>query len=163
MKIAIISDTHIRKNTEKIDSLISIHLKDIDSIIHVGDYVDKKVVDKLKEHKDFIGVYGNVDSKEIKEELNEEELIEVNGYKIGIFHGHGNNRSTIDRVHERFRNQKIDIIVFGHSHKPIIKTENKVLFLNPGSPTDKRREKWFSFIILELKENMINAQLRFFL
>jgi putative phosphoesterase len=61
-----------------------------------------------------------------------------------------------------FKDDKADIIIFGHSHQPIIKTINKTLMLNPGSPISKRRERWFSVIILELEKDYINANLKFF-
>lgn len=162
MKIGIISDTHIRKDFSKIDDFFEKHLKDVDGIVHAGDYVDEKLLNKLMEHKEFIGVYGNVDDRTIKEKLGEKEIIEVEGYKIGLFHGHGSKRTTLERVYDEFKVDDVDIIIFGHSHKPLIKTKNKVLMMNPGSPTSKRSERWFTYIILELEENVINAQLRFF-
>lgn len=61
-----------------------------------------------------------------------------------------------------FKDDKIDIIIFGHSHQPVIKTINKTLMLNPGTPTSKRKERWYSVIILELSKGYINAQLKFF-
>jgi putative phosphoesterase len=61
-----------------------------------------------------------------------------------------------------FKEDKVDIIIFGHSHQPIIKTINKTLMLNPGSPTSKGKERWYSVIILELERECINAQIKFF-
>ncbi|MTI46999.1 metallophosphoesterase family protein [Sporosalibacterium faouarense] len=162
MRIGIISDTHIRKDYSKIDSFIEKYLKDLDAIIHVGDYTTIDLIDKLKKTNDFVGVYGNVDGLEIKDMLKQKEFIEILGHKIGIFHGDGNRKTTIERVYDEFKNDDVDILVFGHSHQPIIKTKNQRLMLNPGSPTDKRRERWFSYIVLELTEELINAQLRFF-
>lgn len=162
MKIGIISDTHIKKNHDRIDKFLSEHLNDVDIVIHLGDFTDKKTLDKFMEFDNFVGVYGNVDSGEVRDTLLEEEIIEVEGYKIGIFHGHGVKKDTVERAYDRFKDRQVDVIAFGHSHQPLIRTMNKVLLLNPGSPTDKRREKNFSYIVLELEEGIMNAQIRFF-
>jgi putative phosphoesterase len=162
MRIAVISDTHIDKHSDKIEEFAEKHFKDADMIIHAGDYTSARVVNTLKKLKNFKGVWGNVDSDSVREILNEKEIIELEGYKIGIFHGHGTEKDTMERAYSIFKEDKVDIIIFGHSHKPIIYTRHKVLMLNPGSPTYKRIERWHSYIILELTREMIKAELRFF-
>lgn len=162
IKIGIISDTHISKDLYKIEELLNKHLKAVDLIIHAGDFKNSKVIDLLENQKKFIGVFGNNDGDLIKERVKEKELINIMGYKIGIYHGHGNAKTTIDRAYEMFKDNKVDIIIFGHSHQPVIKTINKILMLNPGSPTSKRKDRWYSYIILELCKGHINAQINFF-
>ncbi|EYE87561.1 phosphodiesterase [Fervidicella metallireducens AeB] len=162
MRIAIISDTHFHKNPDKIQSYIEKYFKDVDMIIHAGDYTNPKTVDILKSYKQFIGVWGNVDKDSTKEMLRETEILKINGYKIGIFHGHGKNKTTIERAYDKFKNEKVDIIVFGHSHSPTILTKGKVLMLNPGSLCYKRTERWHSFIIIELEKDGIKAYLKLF-
>lgn len=163
IKIGILSDTHISKDLYKITELLQRYFKDVDLIVHAGDYKTIKVIQLIKEQKKFIGVWGNNDGDSIKEEVKEKEILRINGHKIGIYHGHGqSNKSAIDRAYEIFKNDKVDIIIFGHSHQPIIKTINKTLMLNPGSPTSKRTEKWYSIIILELEKDFVNAELKLF-
>jgi len=162
MKIGVISDTHIDRNLDRLNNLLSEHMKHIDMIIHAGDYKTRKVIDTLKDFKKFAGVWGNVDGDNIKQLIPEKEIIEVNNYKIGIFHGHGTKKTTIDRAYDAFNGDDVDVIIFGHSHQPLIKTKNNVLLLNPGSPTSKRRERWFSYIILEIDNDNISASLRLF-
>jgi uncharacterized protein len=162
MKIGIISDTHINKHPKKILEIIDKHLNGVDMIIHAGDYKTAKVVNLLRQYKNFIGVYGNVDERPVRDILNEKELVEVMGYKIGVYHGHGENKTTLDRAYEKFEADRVDIIIFGHSHQPIIKTLGKVLMLNPGSLTSKRRDRWYSYIILELEKDSINAEIKLF-
>ncbi|MBL4935189.1 metallophosphoesterase [Clostridium sp. YIM B02515] len=162
IKVGILSDTHISKDNYKIDELLKKYFNEVDIIIHAGDYKSSKVIETIKKYKPFIGVFGNNDGNAVKELVREKEIIKLNGYKIGIYHGHGEGKSTIDKAYEVFKEDKVDIIVFGHSHLPIIKTMNKTLMLNPGSPTSKRKERWYSIIILELDKNFINAQIKFF-
>ena len=162
MKIGIISDTHINKHPDKILDIIDKHLKDVDMLIHAGDYKTARVVGLLKQYKNFTGVYGNVDERQVRELLNETELVDIMGYRMGIFHGHGDGKTTIERAFDKFKNDRVDIIVFGHSHQPGISTMGKVLMLNPGSLTSRRRERWHSYIMLELTKSTINAEIRLF-
>jgi len=160
MKIAVISDTHIKKKIEVFKEILEGHLKDFDLIIHGGDYNHMEVLKLLQETGKFVGVWGNADSDEIKETLKEKEVLEVEGLRIGIFHGHGEKKTTIERAVEALQQEHVDIIIFGHSHQPLIQSKKGILLLNPGSITSKRRERWFSFISLELADGEINAELK---
>lgn len=162
MKIGIISDTHIHKNADKINQLIEIYFRDVDMLIHAGDYTDRRVVEQLKKYPNFKGVWGNVDKDSTKELLNEKEIIEVEGVKIGIFHGHGQDKTTLERAYDKFKADKPDIVIFGHSHQPYLSTKGKVLMINPGSITYKRQERWHSYIILEIQNGLINVGFRLF-
>lgn len=162
MKVGIISDTHLGKHPDKIEGLIKTYLNDVDAIIHAGDYKGSKVVNILKRYKNFVGVYGNVDDNSVRELLNEKEIITLSGYRIGIFHGHGEKKTTIERAYDKFKDDKVDIIVFGHSHQPVIMTKQKILIINPGSPTSKRKDRWYSYVILELGKHNICAELKLF-
>ncbi len=135
------------------------HLSDVDMIIHAGDFKTTETFNLLSEYKSFIGVWGNNDPEEIKALLNETEIVELERYRIGIFHGHGTKGTTIERAYSRFSDIQTDVIIFGHSHQPVITTRQGVLLLNPGSPTSKRRERWFTCIILELSASGISARL----
>jgi putative phosphoesterase len=162
MKIVILSDTHIKKHSDKLFKFIDSLFKEGDMIIHAGDYVSSSVVSKLREHKNFVGVWGNNDKGYIRDLLEEKKIISVEGYKIGLYHGHGNCKNTLERAYDEFSNDKVDIIVFGHSHQPLILTKNKILMINPGSPSYKRREQWYSYVVLEIQDKKINVQLKFF-
>jgi len=160
MKIGIISDTHIKRDSHNFINLLDVYFKEVDLIIHAGDYISREVVEDLKSYKNFIGVWGNVDDTEIKDLIKEKEVITLEGYKIGIFHGHGNDKTTIDRAYEKFKEDQVDIIIFGHSHQPILKTKNDILMINPGSLMNKRRERWFSYVVLELSLEGIDVNFK---
>lgn len=162
MKIVILSDTHVKKHSDKLFKFIDTLFKEGDMIIHAGDYVSSNVVSKLREHKNFVGVWGNNDKGYIRDLLEEKKIISVEGYRIGLYHGHGNCKNTLERAYEEFSNDKVDIIIFGHSHQPLILTKNKVLMINPGSPSYKRREPWYSYVILEILGKKIDVQLKLF-
>lgn len=153
MQIAIISDTHLKKNTGQLDDLIS-EFQNMDLVIHAGDYGDPWVLKYLQEHFKFIGVWGNTDDHTIKEALPEKLIVQFGAYRVGICHAHGKGKTTMERAYSNFNNEQVDIIIFGHSHQPIISTKNKVLMLNPGSLTNKRKERWFTYIVLSVNQNL---------
>ncbi|PRR77383.1 hypothetical protein CLLI_23670 [Clostridium liquoris] len=162
LKIGIISDTHITKHGDNINKIIDKYFKDVDMIIHVGDFNSMDVINNIKKKKKFMGVFGNNDSSTVKQYLKEKDIINIEGYKIGMFHGHGDKKTSIERAYDEFKDSKVDIIIFGHSHQPIIKTKNKILMINPGSPSRKLKERWYSYIVLELDKKKIEAKIVFF-
>lgn len=163
MKIGIISDTHMSKHFSKLKDFLLKNFTDVDLIIHAGDYTSTEVVSLLKERSDFIGVYGNNDKSKLRSLLTDKHILTLENYRIGICHGDGPKKNTLDNVMDTFKDEKLDIIVFGHSHKACIFTKDKTMYLNPGSCTSKRKEPWFSYIILELKKDSpINATIKFF-
>lgn len=163
MKIAIISDTHMNKHFSKLKDILDKHFNDVDLIIHAGDYTSTDVISILEAHSKFIGVYGNNDKSKLRGLLTDKKIITLENYKIGICHGDGPKKNTLDNVIDTFKDEKLDIIIYGHSHKPSILTKGKTMYLNPGSCTNKRREPWFSYIILELKKDSpIEASIKFF-
>lgn len=159
MKVIVISDTHLQA-PEKLTWLTSRH-PDADAIIHAGDYTNSSVLTYLQSQRPFLGVAGNNDPEEIKRLLPEKQILTLDSYQVGLFHGHGTGGTTPDRAFQAFAGDQVDIIIFGHSHQPCIFTRNKILLLNPGSLTAKRKERWFSYIILTLEPVGPAAQLIF--
>ena len=150
MKIVIISDTHMPKRAKGLPARLTKELADTDLIIHAGDWQTIDVVHELQSYAKVEGVFGNVDDEIIKEHFPEKRMLELGGFKIGITHGHGKGKTTEKRAIQAFAEEEVDCIIFGHSHIPVKKFENGLLLFNPGSPTDKRRQKLFSFGIFHI-------------
>lgn len=147
MKIGVISDTHIPYNAKEISENISKLFSDVDLILHAGDLVDTAIIEDLELIAKVEAVKGNMDNEDnpypIKIILKIEEL------KLGLIHGYGPSSGLRDRIRKDF-GEEIDIIVYGHSHKPYNKIENGILFFNPGTPTDKLFAPYNSVGILEI-------------
>ena len=158
MNVAIISDTHLKKNSGQLNNLIA-KFRNADLVIHAGDFGEAWVLEYLRQHFNFIGVWGNIDDDIIKVSLQERLILQIGPYKVGVFHGHGKGKTTIERAYSNFENDQVDIIIFGHSHQPTISTKNKVLMLNPGSFINKRKERWFSYIMLTVDSECLQANL----
>ncbi|MDP6547903.1 MAG: metallophosphoesterase family protein [Candidatus Woesearchaeota archaeon] len=138
-KIVVLSDTHIPVRTAKIPEQIIEQFKDADLIIHAGDFQTIDVVNSLADYTNFIAVCGNMDSEDVADKLPEKIILNIkNGnkeFKIGVTHGSGAPEGLPERVLHFFE-EKLDCIIFGHSHKPLNEKMNNTLMFNPGSPTD---------------------------
>jgi putative phosphoesterase len=133
----------------------------VDRILHAGDINDYSVLRELNAIAPTESVAGNTDPAGMVEFLGFEKLLTLAGYRIGLTHGHlGQGKTTPDRAYNTFRG-KADIVVFGHSHKPFRAVKQGVLLLNPGSPTDKRRQPRFSLAILTLTKRVSSEILYF--
>jgi len=131
-RIVVIADTHARSVDALPQELLKI-VAEGDIVVHCGDYTSIAVLRELKAlSKRFIGVYGNIDPKEIRDELPQKAVFEVEGKKIGVIHPHwgGPPWGIEEDIAREF--EGVDIILFGHTHDLCHETKDNVVFLNPG-------------------------------
>jgi uncharacterized protein len=154
-RVGVIADTHINSKKDELPKEILEAFKGVDMVIHAGDLIDLSVLDKLKRAcKDVRAVYGNMDPEETRKVLPQKELIEVNGHKIGLAHGYGTPAGLVDILEKMFKDDNVDVVVFGHSHQPFNEKKGKTLYFNPGSPTDKVFAPFNSYGILEIDDKV---------
>jgi len=109
--------------------------KDVDLIIHAGDLTQIDVAREPGKLAPVLAVHGNMDPLEVKAELPEMNMVVLNGWKIGVTHdphalwGMGEMRRIA-------KENNLNVLVFGHTHRHSVKWEGNVLFINPKSPTD---------------------------
>ncbi|MFA5145832.1 MAG: metallophosphoesterase family protein [Candidatus Omnitrophota bacterium] len=156
-RILVLADTHIPRSAHDLPHEIYDVLDDIDMIFHAGDFVEKEIYEKLAKLKPLKAVYGNMDSRQVTENLNQKEIVQVGRFRIGLIHGYGVPRDIIDTVRGEFRD--VHAIVFGHSHEAINMTKEGILFFNPGSPTDKVFAAYNSYGILEVTDTKIEGKI----
>jgi len=155
MKIGVLSDTHIPERAQDIPEEILRTFKGVDMIIHVGDLVDSSVLDKLKTVCPNVkAVWGNMDPYEIRKGLPEKEIIKVGNYKIGVMHGYGHPNKLIDILNKEFKDDNVNLIIFGHSHAAFNEKRGDILYFNPGSPTDKIFSPYNSYGIIEINDKI---------
>jgi putative phosphoesterase len=135
MRIAVLADTHVNK-LEYLPKKIIDALSTVDLIIHAGDFTDVQLLKELKRLREVKAVRGNMDSREVKTVLPVKEVVEIENKRIGITHGSGGPWGIEERVRKMFESDRIDIIVYGHSHRPQNKVINGILFFNPGKAAD---------------------------
>ena len=149
MKIGVISDTHLPHAGAEFPEKLINELKKVDLIIHAGDHCEERYLNKLKSIAELKTVAGNRDSYQLKNKLQEKLTFEAAGAKISLIHGHQfRGRNILQGLNYTFVDS--DIIVFGHTHRPFNEQVSDKLFFNPGSPTDKRLEKNYTFGIIEI-------------
>jgi putative phosphoesterase len=158
MKIGVLSDTHIPYTTRTLPQNVLDLLSKMDAIIHAGDFQDPSVIETLRSLADFYGVYGNMDPLEIRNILPEKRVVSLAGFSIGITHGWGSPNRLEDRILTSFVGEKLDAIVYGHSHRASNNKKGHILFFNPGTPTDTRFAKNTSIGILTL-DKFINGEI----
>lgn len=161
MRMVVMSDTHMPRKASSLPARLVTELEKTDMIIHAGDWQTMELYHQLKHYAPLIGVTGNVDSPELKTKLNSREIYEAGGHRIGIIHGHGKGQTTEKRAIAAFADERVDWIIFGHSHIPVMKEVNGIEIFNPGSPTDKRRQKQYSFGLMTITDK-ITAEHIFF-
>ncbi|MFH0731863.1 MAG: metallophosphoesterase family protein [Candidatus Omnitrophota bacterium] len=150
MKIAVISDTHLTAQQSFPSNIINC-LKDVDLILHAGDIVELNTLREIEKYKPVIAVSGNMDSADIKRLLPEKRLLDFCGFKIGLMHGHGPAYSVLDQVKDEFKTEEnLSCVIYGHSHAPCITNIGGVIYLNPGSLTDKVYAPYNSYAILDI-------------
>jgi putative phosphoesterase len=176
MKIGVISDTHLTqkssgiihavknkfRNTrslENLRTLVQPHFSDADLIIHAGDFVETAVFEMLREFAPVEAVQGNMDSMEIHNRFPVRKVVEFEGHRIGITHGEGAPQGISKRIKRHFT-EKVDVIVFGHTHQPMNDRQEGILFFNPGSPTDRIFAPYNSLGILEISPDIHGSIIR---
>lgn len=149
MKVLIVSDTH-GSNNRYLELLE--RWKNLNLIIHCGDVEGSEyLISKATDCKTVI-VQGNND---YFSDLPREIVIEIGKYKAMVTHGHP---YYVNRGHDflirEARKRKVDMVIYGHTHRPVIEKINGILILNPGSLAYPRQEgRKASYIIMEIEEN----------
>jgi len=161
MLIGVISDTHIPNRAKSIPKEILNGFSKVDMIIHAGDICEEYVLDELELIAPVKAVAGNMDGWDLQKKVPRKQIVDIKGYKIGIIHGDGDNGSTEQRVLDAFKDDKVDCIVFGHTHQAFNSLDGDILLFNPGSPTDKRLSKYFSYGLLKI-DDTIEAKIVYF-
>ncbi len=144
------SDTHLPKRARRLPAPLLAELPHADVVLHAGDWVDTAALDLLESHsRRLIGVYGNNDGPELRARLPEVAYAELDGLRFGVIHETGSAGGREARCAARFPD--LDVLVFGHSHIPWDTTAPTGLrLLNPGSPTDRRRQPHCTYMTATL-------------
>ncbi|MHB8840594.1 MAG: metallophosphoesterase family protein [Candidatus Aquicultor sp.] len=140
MKALVISDTHAKwqEDIKALQRILEPFLDEVDVIIHAGDSVSQLFVDYIKGLKPTYIVAGNMDSTDVANRLPKSLVFELGGYRIGVTHGGGTKTGLKGRVFDVFKDERVDMIIFGHSHEAYLGKLDGIIMLNPGSPTDTR-------------------------
>ncbi|AGZ38929.1 metallophosphoesterase family protein [Actinoplanes friuliensis] len=145
MRLVLMADTHVPKRARDLPPALWAEVEAADVVVHAGDWVDVPLLDALEARsRRLIACYGNNDGPALRARLPEIARAELDGVRLAVVHETGQSTGREQRCAERFPDT--DVLVFGHSHIPWDTTATTGLrLLNPGSPTDRRRQPYATF------------------
>jgi hypothetical protein len=153
----VLADTHVPKRARDLPPQVWTEVGEADLVVHAGDWVGVELLDRLQERaRRLIGVYGNNDGQDIRARLPETAHATLEGVRVAVVHETGGAKNRESRADKRFTGT--DLLVFGHSHIPWDSTTaGGIRLLNPGSPTDRRRQPYPTYLTAELADGRVTA------
>ncbi|MEV6757247.1 metallophosphoesterase [Streptomyces sp. NPDC051214] len=156
MRLLLTSDTHVPKRAKILPDALLAAIDEADVVIHAGDWINEATLDLFESRsRRLIGVFGNNDGPPLRRRIPEVARAELGGVRFGVVHETGAATGRERRCAERFPD--LDVLVFGHSHIPWDSTAPGGLrLLNPGSPTDRRRQPHCTFLTLTASDGTLH-------
>jgi putative phosphoesterase len=145
MQVVLLSDTHLPVRAKKLPAQLWAAIDAADVVIHAGDWVSVALLDELEcRSRQLIGCWGNNDGPELRARLPEVARVSLDGLSVAVVHETGASKGREERCEKAYPD--VDVLVFGHSHIPWDTTTPRGLrLLNPGSPTDRRRQPFCTY------------------
>lgn len=145
MRLGIISDTHGLLRPEVFEVF-----RQVDQILHAGDIGPPEILEELETIAPVLAVFGNTDGFEVRARVPEVIEIEIEGFAFLVVHGHQLGVPTPDKLARRWPDA--EVIVFGHTHKPLLTIIDQVVtVMNPGGAGARRFNLPASVGIMELE------------
>ena len=160
MRLLVLADTHLPKRAKRLPEAVLAALGTTDGVVHAGDWVDEATLDLLQGAAPLVlGVAGNNDGPGLHARLPEVAKTTLEGVRLAVVHETGAATGRERRMDAAFPDT--DVLVFGHSHIPWDTTTPAGLrLLNPGSPTDRRRQPRCTYGVLTLDAGAVAWELR---
>jgi len=158
MRAVVLADTHIGDSgSTRLPKRVWEEVCQADVVLHAGDVVSASFLDQLRSVVPLHAVLGNNDTALVGILANTVEL-DMEGARVAIVHDSGPRAGREARMHRRF--PSADVVIFGHSHIPwnAVGLARQLLF-NPGSPTQRRRQPYRTFGLLELDAGKVRAEI----
>jgi putative phosphoesterase len=158
MLIAVLADTHLPRGSRRLPPACVERLVAADLILHAGDLTAASFLAELRALGPPVqAVYGNMDEAALREALPKELVVEAGDARIGMVHIPGPAAGREVRLAARFPG--CDAVVYGHTHIPQVERVGGMWFLNPGSPTERRRAPSHSLIELRVTGKRLQPRL----
>ena len=155
MLVVVVADTHIPRRAKGLPGGLTPQLESADLILHAGDLLVEDVLYELEHYAPVRAVKGNVDGWDVR--LPETLEFEIGGVPVAMVHDSGPKKGRRDRMKQWFPVARV--VVFGHSHMPLLEDEDGLMLLNPGSPTERRRAPEHTFALLRVEGGEVGAEI----
>jgi putative phosphoesterase len=159
LKLLLISDTHLPVRARDLPAPVWEAVDAADVVVHAGDWISVDLLDTLAARAArLVGVHGNNDGAALRARLPEVARVELAGVRLAVVHETGAAAGRERRCARVYPD--VDVLVFGHSHIPWDTTARRadggaLRLLNPGSPTDRRRQPTATFMTAEVADGRL--------
>lgn len=151
MRIGVISDTHGLLRPAVLE-----YLAGVDLILHAGDVGNPEILVELGVLAPVHAVWGNTDGFEVRARTKERVQLELEGWRVLVTHGHELGSPRPESLREAYPDA--DIIIFGHTHSPLVEEYAGALMLNPGAAGPARFRLQPSIALLQLAAGSRDVQ-----
>ena len=156
VRVLLLADTHVPARARDLPAQVWDQVESADLVIHAGDWVAPGLLDELvARSRRLLACWGNNDGPELRARLPELASATVAGVRIGVVHETGASTGRQARMREAY--PELDLLVFGHSHIPWDTEADGLRLLNPGSPTDRRRQPHCTSMTATLRAGRVEA------
>ena len=151
MRLLLLADTHVPRRARDLPAPVWAEVHRADVVVHAGDWVDVTLLDALQTRAArLLACWGNNDGPALRARLPEVATAVLDGLRVAVVHETGaaaGRERRADLAHPG-----TDLLVFGHSHIPWdTVTPGGLRLLNPGSPTDRRRQPVCTYLTAEVR------------
>ncbi len=154
MRVVALADTHAPRRWKSCPPLVAGELDGADLILHAGDVCTAAVLDELSGYAPVLAVLGNNDGPDVAGWGAPEALeTDLDGLPVAMIHDSGAATGRLRRLRRRFPGA--GLVVFGHSHIPLIEAGDGITIVNPGSPTDRRRQPRGTVAVLRIESGRL--------
>ncbi len=155
--LLLIADTHVPKRARDLPAELWAAIDRADAVLHAGDWVDERLLERLEGRaRRLIGVWGNNVGPALRARLPEVARAVLGGVRFAVVHETGPAAGREARCAATYPD--VDVLVFGHSHIPWDSTAASGLrLLNPGSPTDRRRQPHATYLTAAAENGRLGA------
>ena len=161
LRLVLTADTHLPRRARDLPEPLWAAIDTADVVVHAGDWVTVDLLDALEARAArLVGVHGNNDGPALRARLPEVARMDLGGVRFAVVHETGAATGRERRCAAAYPD--VDVLVFGHSHIPWDTTATRpdgttLRLLNPGSPTDRRRQPTYTWMTVEAGDGRLGA------
>jgi putative phosphoesterase len=156
VRLLLLADTHVPRRARDLPSSVWDQVDSADVVLHAGDWTDVSLLDALERRAGrLLACWGNNDGQPLRERLPEVARATLGGVRFAVVHETGPSQRRAERMTAAYGD--VDVLVFGHSHIPWDTTAGSLRLLNPGSPTDRRRQPRCTYMTADVNDGRVEA------
>jgi putative phosphoesterase len=159
LRAVLTADTHVPRRARDLPPRLWEAIDGADVVFHAGDWVEEALLDEFERRsRHLVAVYGNNDGAGLRQRLPETAAVELAGMQFAVIHETGPANGRERRCAAQFPDA--DVLIFGHSHIPWDTVADPGLrLLNPGSPTDRRRQPRCTYMTADIRPGCVEVEL----